>query len=333
MHILSPSYVQICVACLLVLLFSCQSLNVRYFLIGEEGKLMYVNYDASTSYDGGIQAYAPSNYTSNVAMCLIVKNETIYMDEWVDFHVALGFSPIYIYDNMLAPDLELALWYEKRKDLHKHVRIIHFPITPVQVPAYDMCIKEDAKNSTFIALFDIDEFLVLKKHNNVIDFMEEHCQEPKCGQLSVNWLMMGTSNETVYQPVPVTKRNVHTDGMWGTIKTIVRPTYVDDNIGWRHSVYLKKGYWLDTRGNIINNKGWKRQANNEGPSDVALLHHYSYKSEEEWNYKNCIRGSSLQNRLDKPSLCHRKILVGGKFFNDDAWQQLKRMVPGKYGAF
>ena len=253
------------------------------------------------------------------------------MDEWTDFHIALGFSPIYIYDNMLAPDLELELWYERRKDLHKHVRIIHFPTSPVQLAAYDRCIKQDAKNSTFIALFDIDEFLVLKKHASVIDFMEEYCREPMCGQLSVNWLMMGTSNETFYRPVPITKRNVHTDGMWGTIKTIVRPSYVDDNMRWRHSVYLKKGYWFDTRGVIVNNTGWTRQANNDAPSCVAVLHHYSYKSKEEWYYKNCIRGSSLQNRLDKPELCNRKILVHGKIFNDDAWQQLKRMVPGKYG--
>lgn len=48
---------------------------------------------------GEVKVYAPTSSASNVAICTIVKNETLYLDEWVDYHIALGFSPIYIYDN------------------------------------------------------------------------------------------------------------------------------------------------------------------------------------------------------------------------------------------
>ena len=68
-----------------------------------------------------MKVYAPSNISSNVAMCVIIKNETLYIDEWVDFHIALGFSPIYIYDNSLAFDLKympltnsIYSWYDTR---------------------------------------------------------------------------------------------------------------------------------------------------------------------------------------------------------------------------
>ncbi|KAL7475525.1 hypothetical protein ACHAW6_001434 [Cyclotella cf. meneghiniana] len=292
------------------------------------------SYSATTAFttkNRDVHVYSPSQYSSNVAVCLIVRNETIYMDEWADFHIALGFSPIYIYDNMAGPDLELELWYERRKDLQKHVRIIYFPTTPVQLAAYDRCIKQDAKNDTFVGLFDVDEFLVLKKHDNVIDFMEEYCQEPKCGQLSINWLVMGTSNETGYRAVPVTKRNVHTDGPSPWVKTIVRPSYVHEKIDWKHTVRLKKGHQIDTRG-VIGNKGFHKEYGNEDmPDDVALFHHYTYKSDEEWHYKNCVRGSSLQGRFNEPELCHRQILVQGKIFNNEAWKKLTRMVPEKYG--
>mmetsp|Transcript_20360 Transcript_20360/g.43637 ORF Transcript_20360/g.43637 Transcript_20360/m.43637 type:complete len:159 (+) Transcript_20360:231-707(+) len=38
-----------------------------------------------------IRVYSPpKNNTMTVAICLIVKNETVYMDEWVDYHIALG---------------------------------------------------------------------------------------------------------------------------------------------------------------------------------------------------------------------------------------------------
>jgi hypothetical protein len=124
-----------------------------------------------------IHVYQPSQDNNRtVAICTVVKNETMYIDEWVDFHIALGFAPIYIYDNMLAPDIELEDWYQKRYDIHGYVRIIHFPHSPVQLAAYDQCIKVDAKDDTFVGLFDVDEFLVLKKHKNVVDFMNEHCR-------------------------------------------------------------------------------------------------------------------------------------------------------------
>ena len=80
--------------------------------------------------DGRVRVYKPSNSTSNVAICLIIKNETLYLDEWIDYQVALGFSPIYIYDN--SPDFELKnglhsgiySWYETREDIHEYIRLV-----------------------------------------------------------------------------------------------------------------------------------------------------------------------------------------------------------------
>lgn len=140
-----------------------------------------------------VKVYAPSNSSSNVAMCVIIKNETLYIDEWVDFHIALGFSPIYIYDNSLAFDLKympltnsIYSWYDTREDIHEHIKLIHFPVAGVQNKAYDRCIKKDAANSTYVALTDIDEFLVLKTFDNMIDFMDYYCKE-ECGELAINW--------------------------------------------------------------------------------------------------------------------------------------------------
>ena len=133
--------------------------------------------------DDRVQVYAPTKSKSNVAVCLIAYNETLYLDEWLDFHIALGFSPIYIYDN--SPDFQLQSLPSTRKDISDHIRLIHFPETPVQMKAYDQCITQDAKKSTFVALIDVDEFLVLKTFNNVVDFMDKHC-DFRCGQLSIN---------------------------------------------------------------------------------------------------------------------------------------------------
>eukprot|EP00584_Thalassiosira_punctigera_P027161 CAMPEP_0172580736 /NCGR_PEP_ID=MMETSP1067-20121228/139910_1 /TAXON_ID=265564 ORGANISM="Thalassiosira punctigera, Strain Tpunct2005C2" /NCGR_SAMPLE_ID=MMETSP1067 /ASSEMBLY_ACC=CAM_ASM_000444 /LENGTH=324 /DNA_ID=CAMNT_0013373483 /DNA_START=152 /DNA_END=1126 /DNA_ORIENTATION=+ len=299
--------------------------------------------DRTVQSDARVRVYAPSKSTSNVAVCLIVKNETLYIDEWLDYHIALGFSPIYIYDN--SPDFELKTtprsgiwtWHESRRDeIGEHVVLIHFPVVPVQKAAYDRCVKEDAANSTFVALIDVDEFLVLKTFDNVVDFMDRHCDD-ECGQLSINWFMMSMGNETRYSPVPITRRNVH--GIeYGTIKVILRPGYVADDLAWWHSVALRRGYMVDTNGKRRVNNGAggfrERQANDGGPFDVAALHHYAFKSREEFRYKQCVRGTSLHASGETP-FCNKQYYWmehEQTHFDDSAWRQLVRMVP-KYRIY
>lgn len=235
----------------------------------------------------------------------------------------------------MTPHSGIYSWYETRQDIWDYIRLVHFPITPVQLAAYDRCLQQDVVNETFAALIDVDEFLVLKRHNNVVDFMNDHCSS-NCGQLSINWKMMGTSSITKYSPVPVTKRNVHVESVWDTIKVIVRPGYVATDMRWRHSVILKKGDWVDTSGKVIRYDltDWRRQSNKDGPVDVAVLHHYPFKSDEEFFYKTCVKGTSVHKRGEIPMCKNPKYytLVNGTEFDDAAWKQLKRMVP-KYAVF
>ena len=285
-----------------------------------------------------VQVYAPTKSKSNVAVCLIVYNETLYLDEWLDFHVSLGFSPIYIYDN--SPDFELQTLTATRADISDHIRLIHFPETPVQMKAYDQCIKQDAKRSTFVALIDVDEFLVLKTFTNVVDFVDKHC-DFRCGQLSINWQTMGISGEKQYTPIPITKRNFHFSrdkANHRTIKVIVRPSYVAKAMYWKHSVMLKeKRYkWVDTTGKQISHpaKDYRRMQNDNMPLDVAVLYHYPFKSEEEFYYKTCIKGTSLHKRGETP-MCNNPqyyAIYNGTEFDDTAWKQLTRMVQ-KYRRF
>ncbi|KAL7504958.1 hypothetical protein ACHAXN_005435 [Cyclotella atomus] len=207
--------------------------------------------------------------------------------------------------------------------------------TPVQLVAYDQCIKSDAKDNTFVGLFDVDEFLVLKKHDNIVDFMNEYCNA-SCGQLKINWNMMGNSNETHYKPLPVLKRFVHSSGVMGFVKVIVRPDYAADKLQYLHSIQLKKGKTVDTSGKSVTNSGWRRQANNDGPEDSALFYHYKFKSLEEYEIKNCRRGHALDAGRAERHNCGKDLSLdfarNGTKFDNTAWMQLKRMVP-KYTMF
>lgn len=301
--------------------------------------------------DDIVKVYSPTNSTSNVAMCILVRNETLYFDEWIDYQIALGFSPIYIYDN--SDDFELMYgmhsgiysWYDTRSDIREHIRLVHYPtmdryvngysVTAAHYPAFDQCVKQDAINSTFAALFDADEFLVLKtdKFDNVVDFMDHYCPE-SCGQLSINWRNMGISNQKQYTPVPVTRRNVNWnpwESQSGFVKAIVRPTYVADRSRhYVHVVDLKKGNHLDTTGRPVQVKF--NFQNERAVDDVAVLFHYGTKSEGEFHYKTCVKkrddvkGLSFCGQQGKGNYKYFSV-YNGTIFDDSAWKQLTRMVP------
>jgi hypothetical protein len=57
-------------------------------------------------------------------------------------------------------------------------------------------------NHTWTAFFDVDEFLILKKHAHVEDFLLEKRAR---GTLAVNWLMFSGMSRTPRSPAPVTK--------------------------------------------------------------------------------------------------------------------------------
>ncbi|KAL3783251.1 hypothetical protein ACHAWO_013343 [Cyclotella atomus] len=226
-------------------------------------------------------------------------------------------------------------WLQHREDLQQYVVLIPIPIQPVQLVAYDQCIKSDAKNNTFVGLFDVDEFLVLKKHDNIVDFMNEYCNVD-CGQLKINWNMMGNGNETHYKPLPVLKRFVHSSGVIGVVKVIVRPDYAADELNWLHSIRLKKGKTVDTSGETVENSGWRRQFNYRAPDDAALFYHYKFKSMEEYEIKNCIRGDAMDARRAQRPNCGKDFsfdwAMNGTKLDNTAWMQLKRMVS-KYTIF
>ena len=64
----------------------------------------------------------------DAVICAIALHEERYIDEWIQYHLALGFSHIYLYDNSNDHIL-------KNKNSDK-ITIIHFPGKVKQMEAY-----------------------------------------------------------------------------------------------------------------------------------------------------------------------------------------------------
>ena len=206
------------------------------------------------------------------ALCVIVKNEGLYLDEWLRYHLDLGFEHIYVYNN--APDED---GYDTAP-YGDRVTVIPFPGIAVQMEAYNHCIERCRGRHTWLAFMDADEFVVLRRHGNVGQMLAQHCRS---GALCLNWYLFGSSGETAYRPEPVRQRfqrrerevNPH-------VKTIVR---VDDalSVAGPHHANMASGYTARDTGD----REVSGPHNYGGPTDVAVIHHYFTKSLDEFTQK------------------------------------------------
>jgi hypothetical protein len=251
-----------------------------------------------------------------VYVACIVKLEGRYLREFCDHYFTLGFDGIRLYDNNAysnpMSDLEVAdaeVMKGLSTEYEGRVEIIPFPGALAQLNAYTHTVVNlcgDPEN--WCAMFDADEFLVLKKHRNIKEFITETSKlQPMCGSIGVNWVMFDTNDHETYAPGRVvdrfTRRVATTDYY---IKSIVQCCRVSQSsklflrkrVGFNldpHFAFLIDGYKnVSPEGGVVI---WSQHP--EGSDQIAALHHYFTKSKEEWLQK-VARG-----KADKPE--HRNV--------------------------
>jgi len=249
-----------------------------------------------------VQAYGPPtsrwvtpNYEAVV--CCIALDEELYIDEWIKYNLALGFQHIYIYDNSNNYTLK-----DKNSD---RVTVIHFPGETKMLESRDIFTLQYKNKHKWCAFIDVDEFIVLKKHNNIIDFLKDYDYD----SIALNWLMFGTSNEKEYRDEPVTSRfrycskNKH-------YKCISKLKSIDIHISPHKA--LIKGSIYDTNRKIVNDI-----FNPDGDYNIASIHHYWTKSEEEYKIK-------IQRRTpDETPMRSIDVDIHSQYndvYNSDAWE-------------
>lgn len=89
-------------------------------------------------------------------ICLTVKNEALYISEWIVYHLALGFERIWIYDNGSEDKIEEALCSYRER-----VELIFWPRTPAfPTNIIDCLSRAQAQKADWLAFFEVDDFLV-----------------------------------------------------------------------------------------------------------------------------------------------------------------------------
>lgn len=206
------------------------------------------------------------------------------------------------------------------------------------------------EGADYFALIDVDEFLVPKgRYGSLHEVLRDYVEPfDRGGALSVNWLLFGTANRTLYTPVPVLRRFRYRDERPdGVIKTIARSSEFF-SMKSPHSVVSYGNVHTTSRpGSVLfSNVSRSGASDPAAPSSVLLLHHYRYTSGKEYWQKKCVRketdGSKgcsprtgrvmTAEELEEAGLPAHIAPRVGEVRDVSAWEILAGRVP-KYRAF
>jgi hypothetical protein len=186
-----------------------------------------------------------------VAICAIFQDEARFLKEWIEFHRMIGVDHFYLYNNLSSDSyqevlqpyieegiVELKQWNFSHNTLNKWNRI--------QVNAYQNCINKTRNKVHWLALIDLDEFIVPLETQNLKLFLNNYEEFSGVG---INWQTYGTSSiekipdnklmiELLTQKLPThQEKNRMT-------KCIIQPT-LTHHLNNPHWVYFSKGYKVD----------------------------------------------------------------------------------------
>lgn len=111
----------------------------------------------------------------NVAICAIAKCENLYINEWAEYHLNLGFDHIYVYDNNEIDGEKISDVLSDDRITVINYRGKHQSSCETQVKAYNECYNGYGNKYDWIMFIDIDEFLTLEKFGNIKDFLSQRC--------------------------------------------------------------------------------------------------------------------------------------------------------------
>lgn len=214
----------------------------------------------------------PQHYLSVV---VIAKNEGPYFQEWLDWHINLGVEKFYIYDNESTDNTRDILQPYIEKGI---VDYTFFPGYRKQLAAYDDCLKKHRFDTRWLAVIDMDEFIVPLKHKNIPDYLRSLKPSPV---VEINWLCYGSSGQKEKSAEPVMQRfkkhSLPSHPLNRHVKSILDPRRVYGMIGCHEAARIN-GKAVDSDGNRVK-KSWRDR---DPIHNIIKINHYAVRSYQEF---------------------------------------------------
>lgn len=225
-----------------------------------------------------------SNFPNQLAIAAIFKDEGSYLKEWIEYHRLIGVTKFYLFDNESTDNSTKILEQYKRDGI---VELRKIKGKGRQIDAYQRAIKLAKNETKWLAVIDLDEFILpLEPNKTVLDILEEQ----KRSALLVGWMIYG-SNGYLHKPngLVVDNYRYHApDNFIADYKSIINPRKV---LEIKNPHYFKMlGKTTDETGKRIFQYPYinRPEAVPASKKKIRINHYYS-KSWDEFQLKS-LRG-------------------------------------------
>ena len=221
-----------------------------------------------------------------VGIIALAKNEQLYIKEWVEHHLKLGFDEIILADNddtFLLPEI-----IDNPKVTHKD----YTGVERCQPKAYTELYLENRDRFNWLLFIDIDEFVMLDGYDNIKDFLEPF----SCDVVRISCKHFDDNDE------------LDTDGDYRVVERFTHPyltdldTFVKSFINTRvelgdrkiygHGIYDKT---LDARNVLGDECENYNQHTHRIIHQICWLNHYPTKTIGEYMRQKYNRGGANNN--------------------------------------
>jgi hypothetical protein len=205
-----------------------------------------------------------------LSVAAIFRDENLWLEEWIRYHRHLGVERFYLYNNdrdrtesdrILRPYVHSGL-----------VENIPFPGEAMQMAAYRDAVKQSLGQTHWLAIIDLDEFILPRDSDDIRTFMQNYEQH---NGLGIYWNIFGSSGYIESPPNQINYFLYHAKEQFidhHFFKCIVRPeqVLVEKMVKNPHYYYLKQG--------VIVNEEHERLSEKEHFSNIIRINHYMVRS-------------------------------------------------------
>lgn len=228
-----------------------------------------------------------NNKKLKIAICIIIKDENDYMEEWLNHHIKLGIIDFVIYDNLSIIPIK-----ETLKDFKKaNITIIDWKNDQYlsQSTAYLDCCNKYKNVYDYIIFIDADEYLIISKYSSIQGYLSNFIKAyGNFTGFGISWRIYGNP-----KPYFETKRDIK-DYIYyykdTHIKSILDPKKVE-SFPDPHFAKITSGRYINEHNEIINGPKQEHTSNN-----IWIKHIYTRSLEE---FKNKIAKVDVNTRIHR----------------------------------
>lgn len=180
----------------------------------------------------------------NLGIATIIKNESPYILEWIEYHRNIGFSRFYIYDNDSTDNVDILL--AKYTDMGVVV-LTKIHGAGKQLIAYDDAVERSKNEVKWLAVLDADEFIQDLTGESLSKILQRRHQVA----VLLGWMIFGSNDQKEKENGLVIERFTRhaRDDFIADYKIILNPRKV---LKWMNPHYAQMlGMIRDENGKVI----------------------------------------------------------------------------------